>query len=59
MTKRFYSAQYSPQNGESLRNLGKISYMAALGLKFQKEIEEFGFPANLFGLHSLRSGYMR
>ena len=43
------------KNGESLRNSGKISY-SCLAELFKKKLKYLGFPANLFGLHSLRAG---
>jgi len=43
------------KNGEVLRSSGRISY-SCLGELFKKKLKSLGFPAKLFGLHSLRAG---
>ena len=53
--KRFlFRSIQSTKNGESLRNSGKISY-SCLAELFKKKLKSLDFPANLFGLHSLRA----
>ena len=43
------------KNGEVLRGAGKISYSILKEL-FNKKLKQLGFPAESFGLHSLRAG---
>ena len=45
----------STKNGKVLRSSGKISY-SCLGELLKKKLKNLGFPAKLFGLHSLRAG---
>jgi len=55
--RRFLFRQIqSTKNGESLRNSGKISY-SCLAEYFKKKLKSLCFLAELFGLHSLRSGH--
>ena len=50
-----FRAIQKTKNGESLRELGSISYSCIHRL-FKKKVADLGFPAQEFGLHSLRSG---
>ena len=43
------------KNGEVLKGAGKISY-GCLRELFNKKLKQLGFPAESFGLHSLRTG---
>ena len=43
------------KNGEVLKGVGKISYSCLREL-FNKKLKQLGFPAESFGLHSLRAG---
>ena len=43
------------KKGDNLRNSGRISYTCLRDL-FNKKLKDLGFPAEEFGLHSLRAG---
>ena len=43
------------KKGESLRDGGAVSYTTMREL-FKKKVKELGYPADVFGLHSLRAG---
>ena len=49
----FWPIQHT-KNGEVLRGVGKISY-SWLREHFNKKLKQLGFPAESFGLHSLRA----
>ena len=44
-----------PKKGEFLRNGGAVSYTTIRKL-FKKKVKELGYPADVFGLQSLRAG---
>ena len=50
-----FRAIQKTKNGESLQESGKISYTCLCYL-YLKKLESLGFPAQEFGLHSMRSG---
>ena len=43
------------QKGEYLRDGGAVSY-TTMREQFKKKVKELGYPADVFGLHSLRAG---
>jgi len=55
MIKSCYSSPFEHQNGEVLRNAGKISYSCLLEL-FKKKLKSLGFPSDSFALHRLWAG---